>query len=111
MIKLFAAAQNVGDMAELSDRILETLVSLPAFRNAQSRRAVLVRAGLDASIMSQIDTSGAPAEFIATVVDILSRYGDLERGDNALSAFLATCKELVGTDKRAILDGILVVWE
>nr|ABD75797.1 hypothetical protein [uncultured bacterium] len=104
---------TMEDMSEqksrhtLHRRIVDLLTSLPAFAESSGRQALLISAGLDAQLKTQIDVNQPPTQFFSLMVSALSVYGTLKDGRNALTAILETTKGYVGQEKQALCDALI----
>lgn len=97
-------------MANLQEELLDILESHSAFASEQSRRAVLLRSGLDKSLTARIDFSGSPSVFLTNLIPLLMDYGKLPDGRDALAGFLEACSALMGSEKRLKINEIGVHW-
>ncbi len=82
----------------LRQEISAFLRGLNFFDDANSRKAILLSAGLN-SVLPTIDLSGNKAEFVALVVDALAQYGEVD-GQPALARLLRGIGAQVGADRR-----------
>src|SRR5260221_11498673 len=91
-------------------RAIELLLSRPFLGTERDRRALLVRSGIGAQLIGQIDFSGATFTFLAKTIETLAEYGELGVGQDALTAFFAACSELVGPDDQVRLAELTREW-
>jgi V8-like Glu-specific endopeptidase len=87
-------------------KLVLLLRDVPELATESSRRTLLGLAGLEA-VAPSIDVSGSPFEAVATIVLHLNSYGRTPAGPHALGLFLNLVKELVGPDRRRVLDDVL----
>jgi len=87
--------------------VFEFLVELSLFKSEESRRAIIFQAGLDKNLTSQIDLKGSGRDFLLLLLNLLSSFGKLESGQDALVAFLNAVESNVGEDKKIIIDGFI----
>src|SRR2546427_13183409 len=95
---------------EVMSGVTQLLAQHPRFGKESDVRAVLLSAGLDDQLIVQIDLSGAPFAFLASLVDTLGEYGNLADGRDALEAFLEASKQMVGIDGRRELERLTNAW-
>jgi len=101
----------MGIPAELLNRILDVLATSSLFAQEESRKALLIRAGLSNEVIIQFDMSGSPVDFLTILVEKLSTYGELDNGEDSLVLFLRTVQSYLGVEKRDEIDLIIDVWE
>jgi len=95
---------------EIQKKIEGCLAGNPLFDQENSRRAVLINAGLDDELKSLISFSGPTFVFLTNLIELLSSYGKLKDGRDSLEAFLISSKDFVGNDKKEVIDKILEEW-
>ena len=83
---------------KLRQEIVNVLIELTFFGDANGRKAILLAAGLDTAIPN-IDLSGPKAEFVNLLVEHLAQYGDVD-GQPALVRLLYSLGEQVGQDSE-----------
>ncbi len=96
-----------GVSPELTQQIIEFLVSLPGLDTENARRAWIYSVGLDASLQQQIQFSGASVQFFQLVVHTIIAYGRQTDGRLAIEAILAAVKQRVGTDRQRQCDRLI----
>lgn len=91
----------------LHTQIVDFLTSLPTIGDEAGQQALLHRAGLDEVLISQISIGGPPEQFFQLLVPLLTTYGTLYDGRNALVAVLEAAKAYVGSDRRKACDSLI----
>lgn len=92
---------------ELRKKIIDFLASLPNIHDSQAQQALIYQAGLDFQLYSQIPVGKPIAQFVPGLVAILTQFGKLDDGRNALEAVLETAKKQIGTDRREQCERLL----
>lgn len=87
-------------------RLVLMLSDVPELAAEQTRRDLLVLAGLD-ELAGNIDVSGDPSEAVSRIVHHLTRYGRVPSGPHALGLFLNLVKGFVGEEQQDLLAGML----
>ncbi len=90
--------------AELKNKIIEFLESVPDIHNKNKRYALIYRAFSDNKLVSQIDYDGTTDVFCTLLVSKLAGYGKTEDGQDALEAALETAKKYIGQDRQGYCD-------
>jgi len=90
--------------SRLHKKIVGFLSSLPSVHDNDERKAFLYSAGLDAQLQNQLNFALPPIQFFQLLVPILSKYGTLADGRNALKAVLQSAKSFVGQQKQEYCD-------
>lgn len=88
--------------AQLRQEIVNFLGQFHFFDDKESRKAVLLSAGLDDDIRT-INLSGNTLEFLTLVVDQLTQYGAVEEDQPALVRLLEAVMVNIGTDRQQTL--------
>ncbi len=91
----------------LQKEIVDFLISLPDIDNNEKQRALIVSAGLDTALQSQIRFGVSAILFFQLLVPILIDFGILEDGRNALEAVLESAKNYVGKKKKTDCDKLI----
>ncbi len=91
----------------LHNKIVTFLSSIPAVGDSKAQQALINSAGLDSQLHEKIDFAGSRSQFFQLLVPLLSSYGTLEDGRNALEAVLETAENYVGQDRRADCDELI----
>lgn len=94
----------------INDKICEAFNDIPILNTQEGRNTLLVRAGLDVQLRSQIKTEGAVATFLPGAINILSQYGIMQDGRDALTALLEAARDYVGTGSRNLIEQIIKEW-
>ncbi len=89
--------------SKLRQKIVEFLQPLPCLESKESRKALLLHAGLD-NILPDIDLSGSPKKFVTLLINRLENYGMFMNEQSALVCFLQGVKDSVGIDRRQTLQ-------
>lgn len=92
---------------ELYQKIIEFLKSIPNIDNLDTRKALVLTAGLDTELQQQLDFTGSPAQFVPKFVSTLCDYGILKDRRYALEAILEAAKKLVGQDRKDRSDKLI----
>ena len=79
---------------KLRQRIIKFFITLPNIAHKNAQEALLYSAGLDNSLYSQIDLTGAPQQVFQQLVQTLLLYGTLEDKRYALEAVITAAKFL-----------------
>ena len=85
---------------ELRKRIVDFLASLPNVHDSDFQQAFIKNAELDDELESQIAYGTSSSQFFSLMVSMLTNYGTLEDGRNALEAILEAAKQYIGQDKK-----------
>lgn len=93
--------------AELKNKIIEFLESVPNIQNKNKRYALLYRACSDKELLSQINYDGTTDVFCTLLVSTLVRYGKTQDKQDALEAVLDAAKNCVGQDKQGYCDTLI----
>jgi len=96
---------------EIQNKIVNIFATNPIFLKEDSRRAVLAHTGIDDELRSLINTGGAPFTYLANLIEVLSEYGELKDGRNALEAFLKSTLNFVGVEKKELVNDIIKDWQ
>ena len=91
----------------LHQKIVDFLTSLPNIDDSSTQRALIYGAGLDEDLQHQIHFVGSATQFFQLLVPILSKYGKLIDGRNALESVLESAKKYVGQEKKEYCDKII----
>lgn len=91
--------------AELHQKIVEFLTSLPNVHDSGMRRALI--AGLDTALQSTIDVHGAPDQFCQCLVETLSCHGMVDDEHYALDVVLESAKNRVGKKRQEYCDSLI----
>src|SRR5260221_4947552 len=86
-------------------QLINFLAPLPVFQSEESRRALIVFAGLD-SLSNQIRFGGTSKVFISLLLPTLVEYGTLPNECRALDAFLDAVETEIGDDRKTQLRKI-----
>lgn len=97
--------------AAITGRVVQLLGAHPIMGTTAGRSAVLNHAGLDSGLLALIDLEGAPEAFLRKTMGVLTSYGALADGTDALVAFLRAADGLVGEEGRRTLDELAAQWE
>lgn len=89
---------------ELRREITEFLAQYDAFDTPESRKALLIDAGLERVTVS-FDLTGNKQKFITLLCDHLAHYGANKAGEPALMILLRTVAKQVGANNKAIIQG------
>jgi hypothetical protein len=92
---------------ELRNKIIDFLASLPNLHDSDTQQALLYQAGLDFQLSSQIPYGKPIAEFVPRLVGVLTKFGKLNDGRNALEAVLEAAKSQIGADRREHCDRLI----
>ncbi len=92
---------------ELRNKVIDFLASLPNVHNSDAQQALLYQAGLDFQLYSQLPIGQPIAQFVPRLVAILTQFGTLNDGRNALEAVLEVAKNQIGADRREQCDCII----
>jgi V8-like Glu-specific endopeptidase len=91
-------------------RLVLVLRGVPELAAEQSRRDLLVLAGLD-ELAPNIDVSGSPFEAVTRIVHYLTAYGHVPSGPHALGLFLNLVKGFVGEEQQVVLADVLTRYD
>ncbi|MBB4909614.1 trypsin-like peptidase domain-containing protein [Actinophytocola algeriensis] len=91
-------------------RLVRLLSDVPGLATEESRRDLLVLAGLD-ELAANIDVSGPPPEAVARIVHHLAGYGHASSGPHALGLFCNLVKGFVGAERQAVLADLLTGYD
>ena len=91
---------------QLRQKISDFLLSLPNIQSENFQQAIILNAGLDASLQQQVRYA-APAVFIPHLLDMLVKFGTLDDGRNALIAVLEAAKGYVGKDRQTECETLI----
>lgn len=92
---------------ELTQQIVEFLVSLPELDTEDARRAWIYSASLDASLQQQIKFSGASMQFFQLVVCTVIAYGKQADGRLTIEKLMDVTKQRVGIDRQQQCDRLI----
>lgn len=87
-------------------RLVRLLCDVPGLATEESRRDLLVVAGLG-ELAANIDLSGPQAEAVARIVHHLTGYGPVPSGPHALGLFLNLVKGFLDGERQAVLAAVL----
>lgn len=93
--------------ADLHNRIVDVLTSLPNIQDKNERRALIYSAGLDQEVEHQLEFDGSTLQFCHLLVKTLGSYGTLKDGRHALVALLNTAKNKIGQEGKARCDELI----
>lgn len=91
-------------------RLVQVLCGVSELAAEQSRRDLLVLAGLD-ELAPNIDVSGSPSEAVTRIVHHLTGYGHVPAGPHALGLFLNLLNGFVGEEQQSALTDVLTRYE
>jgi internalin A len=83
---------------ELNKKIIDFFNYLPDIDSLETRKALLNSASLDKALINQVNFNASTKEFVASVVEILLTYGNLEAGRDALEVVLEAAKNFIGIE-------------
>ena len=92
---------------ELRRKIVDFLTNLPNIDTITMRRTLILQAGLDEQLQTQLVFDGQAAQFVPILVETLIKYGHLNDGRHALEAVLQVAQEFVGQDKRRYCEMLI----
>lgn len=92
---------------DLQKEIIDFFTSLPNIHESDNQRALVYSAGLDAQLQNQIPFGKPATQFFLFLMSILTNYGQLSDGRNALEAILEAAKSYVGMDRKAYCDTLI----
>ena len=82
--------------------LVNFLRPLPQFESENSRKALLITAGLS-NIVSSIELCGSADEFVPLLVRRLEAFGDMADGEPALVVLLRSLAQSLGQEKNAAI--------
>ena len=91
----------------LQKRIIEFLLTLPNLHDSAQQQAFLNSAGLDPQLQQRIRVADPPSQFFHLLAPLLSQYGTLEDGRQALQAILEAAKAYIGRDGQAVCESLI----
>ena len=91
----------------LRRQIIDFFMSLPNIHDPNTPRALILSAGLDSQLLSQISFNGPPGQFFQLLLPPLMQYGQLQDGRHALQAVLEAARNFVGEDGKTMCDNLL----
>lgn len=94
-------------MPQLDAQTFKDIVGLltPFMDTEDERQAILDSVFVGHATRPDIDLSGAPEAFTRSMIHTLIRFGEIEPGEQSLSALLRFIREQVGVDKQRRIDG------
>lgn len=91
----------------LYKRIIDFLVFSQCFQTKANRKAILLQAGLDDELKSQIEVEGDERTFVTLTTNVLINYGTLRDNRDALEEVLKAVRRSVGVDGQKKIDDII----
>ncbi|MDY0093723.1 MAG: hypothetical protein RBT80_13595 [Candidatus Vecturithrix sp.] len=93
--------------ATLHQRIKDFLGVLPNLADSPAQRAFVASIGLEHSLQQQLHVGLPQGQFVELLVSILSKYGRLADGRQALEALLEAAQQYVGQDRKRYCETLL----
>src|SRR4030067_2241730 len=95
--------------SEDRSKLLSILEKLPIMGEYESRRQILISAGLE-EVIPQINLQGSPFVVVGKIIETLEHYGRVTFDHEALGRLLNRLKEIIGADDeiQAFFDYLLL---